>query len=200
QGGTDRAGDAYDASATGDVGTPVPDPNPLDCNGHGSHVAGTAAGFGVLADGTTYRGPYDQLTHDTHSFAVGPGVAPLAELYAVRVFGCTGTTDVVAEALEWAVDNDMDVVNLSLAAAFGTPDPSDALAADSAVAAGVVVVAAAGNDGDIPYVLSSPGSSSKAIAVAAAEAKRPSATLALPATGGDPARTTIAINANAAGF
>ena len=198
KGGIDLVGDAFDASATGDAATPVPDPNPLDCNGHGSHVAGTAAGFGVLADGTTYRGPYDQLTHGTHSFAIGPGVAPLAELYAVRVFGCSGTTDMVAEALEWAVDNDMDVANLSLAAAFGTPDSSDAVAADSAVKAGVVVVAAAGNDGDIPYVLSSPGASSKAIAVAAAEARRPSAELALPAAGGDPARTVVAIDANAA--
>jgi subtilisin family serine protease len=198
KGGIDLVGDAYDASAVGDAATPVPDPNPLDCTGHGSHVAGTAAGFGVLADGTTYRGPYDQLTHGSHSFAIGPGVAPLAELYAVRVFGCTGTTDVIAEALEWAVDNDMDVANLSLAAAFGTPDSSDAVAADSAAKAGVVVVAAAGNDGDIPYVLSSPGASSKAIAVAAAEAQRPSAELALPAAGGDPARAVVALDANAA--
>ena len=29
---------------------PAPDPNPLDCNGHGSHVAGTAAGYGVNAE------------------------------------------------------------------------------------------------------------------------------------------------------
>ena len=41
----------------------LPDPNPLDCEstsgsvGHGSHVAGTAAGFGVKADGTTFAGP-----------------------------------------------------------------------------------------------------------------------------------------------
>ncbi|HEX7840239.1 MAG TPA: S8 family serine peptidase, partial [Kofleriaceae bacterium] len=201
KGGIDLVGDAYDASATGDAGTPVPDPNPLDCHGHGSHVAGTAAGFGVLADGTTYLGPYDQLTHGTHSFAIGPGVAPLAELYAVRVFGCSGTTDVVAEALEWAVDNDMDVVNLSLGAAFGTPDSVEAVAADSAVAAGVVVVAAAGNDGvdslvPVPYLVSSPAASSKAIAVAAGEVPRPSAELALPTAGGDPARTTVAIDAN----
>ena len=40
-----------------------PDPNPLDCNGHGSHVAGTAAGFGVIADGRTYTGPYNATTY-----------------------------------------------------------------------------------------------------------------------------------------
>ncbi|MFL5272166.1 MAG: S8 family serine peptidase, partial [Anaeromyxobacteraceae bacterium] len=43
KGGTDLVGDAYDADDPTSV--PVPDPNPLDCNGHGSHVAGTAAGF-----------------------------------------------------------------------------------------------------------------------------------------------------------
>ncbi|HEY0782475.1 MAG TPA: S8 family serine peptidase, partial [Thermoanaerobaculia bacterium] len=48
-GGTDFAGDAY----TG-ANAPVPDPNPMDCNGHGSHVSGTAAGFGVTASGATF--------------------------------------------------------------------------------------------------------------------------------------------------
>jgi minor extracellular serine protease Vpr len=61
KGGTDLVGDDYDAGNPDSI--PVPDPNPLDCNGHGSHVAGTVAGYGVLADGTTYHGPYDQLTH-----------------------------------------------------------------------------------------------------------------------------------------
>jgi subtilisin family serine protease len=201
KGGIDLVGDAYDAGATGPAAIPVPDPNPLDCDGHGTHVAGIAAGFGVLADGATYRGPYDQLTLGTHDFAVGPGVAPGAELYAVRVFGCTGTTDVIAEALEWTVDNDMDVANLSLGAAFGTKDSADAVATDSAVKAGVVVVAAAGNDNTdrlVPYLVSAPAASSKAIAVAAGEQPRPSAQLALPATGGDPARILVALDSNAA--
>jgi subtilisin family serine protease len=198
KGGIDLVGNDYDANGTGDALIPVPDPNPLDCNGHGSHVAGTAAGFGVLADGSTYRGPYDQLTHGTHAFAIGPGVAPKADLYAVRVFGCSGTTDVIAEALDWAVDNDMDIVNMSLGAALGTADSADAVAADNAVKAGVTVVAAAGNDGDTPYLVSSPGASKKSIAVAAAEAQRPSANIALPTTTGIPARTIVALDANAA--
>src|SRR4051794_15361981 len=56
KGGIDLVGDAYDASATLADGspdlakrTPHPDSNPLDCNGHGSHVAGTAAGSGVVS-------------------------------------------------------------------------------------------------------------------------------------------------------
>src|SRR6266699_1797208 len=47
KGGYDFVGDAYNADIPGSV--PAPDPNPLDCNGHGSHTAGTLAGFGVLS-------------------------------------------------------------------------------------------------------------------------------------------------------
>jgi subtilisin family serine protease len=54
KGGVDLVGDSYNADPNSPDYQPVPhpDPNPLDCNGHGTHVAGTAAGFGVLADGS----------------------------------------------------------------------------------------------------------------------------------------------------
>jgi subtilisin family serine protease len=83
-GGTDFAGDAY----TG-ANSPVPDPNPTDCNDHGSHVAGTAAGFGVQSDGTTYPGPYSPST-PFNSLRIGNGVAPSTLLYSLRVFGYKG--------------------------------------------------------------------------------------------------------------
>ena len=204
KGGTDLVGDAYDASSDDPaINTPVPDPNPLDCNGHGSHVAGSAAGFGVTAQGMTFNGPYDQNTHSNFAFSIGPGVAPRADLYAVRVFGCEGSTDVVTEALDWAVDNDMDVVNMSLGADFGSGDSADALAADAAVRAGVVVVISAGNAGDIRYILGSPGTSTKSITVAASAKEGFDATvnMALPAIPAGPAARTIqAINANGAAF
>ena len=81
----------------------------------------------------------------SNSFRIGPGVAPKADLYAVRVFGCFGSTNVVVEALDWAVDHDMDVVNMSLGSDYGTSDSADALASDNAAKAGIVVVASSGN-------------------------------------------------------
>ena len=75
----------------------------------------------MLGDGTQYTGSYDNLTHVNNTFSIGPGVAPKADLYAVRVFGCEGSTNVVIEAIEWAIDNDMDVINMSLGSDFGPP-------------------------------------------------------------------------------
>src|SRR5262249_52391557 len=79
---------------------------------------------------------------------------------------------------------------------------ADSVASDNAVAAGVTVVSAAGNDGDVRYILSSPGASTKGLAVAATPKYRflPTANLALPATATDAARTITAINANAVPF
>jgi len=195
KGGIDLVGDDYNADNTSPDYQPIPHPdnNPLDCNSHGTHVAGTATGFGVLADGSTFHGPYNQLTYQNNSFGVGPGVAPLADLYSIRVFGCAGSTDVVTQAIEWAVDNDMDVINMSLGSDFATGVSDDALAADAAVKAGLVVVSAAGNAGDIPYVLGSPGASVKGIAVAASarEASDRTANFSL-STGA----TMTALNAN----
>ncbi len=168
KGGTDLVGDDYDANTAGSV--PAPDPNPLDCNGHGSHVSGTAAGFGVAKDGTTYHGPYNEAVYST-GFGIGPGVAPLADLYMVRIFGCSGTTDVVTDAIEWAVQNDMDVISMSLGAAYGPASSSDSIAADNAAKAGIIVVAAAGNEGPAPYVTGDPGSATRAISVAAMNAR-----------------------------
>jgi len=168
KGGTDLVGDAYDADVATSV--PVPDPNPLDCNGHGSHVSGTAAGFGVTNDGATYHGPYNEAAYAA-GFGIGPGVAPLADLYMVRVFGCTGSTDVVAEAIDWAVHNDMDVISMSLGSPYGVTGTSDAIASDNAAKAGIIVVAAGGNNGPAPYIVSDPGTATHTISVAAMNAR-----------------------------
>ena len=181
KGGIDLVGDSYNADSTDPAYQPVPhpDPNPLDCQGHGSHVAGTAAGSGVTASGATFTGPYNLSTVPGNSWNVGPGVAPKADLYAIRVFGCAGSTDVVVDAIDWAVDNDMDVINMSLGSPFGSNDDPDAEATNNAAKAGVVVVASAGNEGPSSYIAGTPGVANGAIAVAANDgtASFPGATL-----------------------
>jgi len=182
-GGFDFAGDLYNANCTDEQQaanicsrTPAPDEDPMDCGGHGTHVAGTVAGVGVLADGSSYAGPY-HAAMSMDGFKVGPGVAPEAELYALRVFGCSGSTALVPLALEWAIDPDgdgdfsdrMDVVNMSLGSARGRADDASALATQAAVDAGIIVVASAGNSGDSYYVVGSPSVADGAISVASSQ-------------------------------
>jgi subtilisin family serine protease len=189
-GGYDFAGDNYDPSAglpgsddpnLADA-TPQPDPNPLDCNGHGTHVAGTAAGYGVTTGGVTYTGSYTDTANDIPTFesqfSVGPGMAPSATLYALKIFGCGegGTSsDLITQALDWAAAPDgdtnhhLDVVNMSLGSDFSPPDDPDAVAANNASLAGITVVAASGNSGDLFNVGGAPGNAIRAIGVAASD-------------------------------
>jgi len=170
--GTDFVGDDYNASSDDPAeSTPAPDPDPKDCNGHGSHVSGSAAGFGVLADGSTYGGPYDATTY-TNDFRIGPGVAPEADVIAVRVFGCAGSSseDVIVAALEYAFEQGADVVNMSLGSPFGRDDEPSTVASNTLAENGTVVVASAGNEGAGAYVTGAPAVASRAISVAAVDA------------------------------
>lgn len=174
-GGTDLAGNTYNANDPA-TAVPQPDDNPLDCGGHGTHVAGTAGGYGVAADGTTYRGPWDASTpFDT--MGIGPGVAPEATLYGIKVFGCEGSTNLVVEGLDWAMDpngdgdfsDHLDVVNMSLGSDYGSAQDPDSVASGNAVEAGISVIASAGNSGDTYEISGSPGNATKALSVAASE-------------------------------
>ena len=166
-GGYDFVGNDYDAESSDPAAyTPKPDSDPLDCNGHGSHVAGTAAGYGVNANGSTYAGPYNTSVNFSN-LRIGPGVAPQASLYALKVFGCEGSTDVTDVAIEWAVDPNgdgdfsdrLDVINMSLGSDFGGTEDTTTVAADNAVSAGVIVVASAGNSSDSYFITGSPATS-----------------------------------------
>jgi uncharacterized repeat protein (TIGR01451 family) len=167
-GGYDFAGDAY----TG-ANTPSPDPDPMDCFGHGTHVAGTAAGVGVRTDGTPFAGPFAADT-PLDGLRIGPGVAPEAQIYALRVFGCGGGTALVPQAIDWALDPNgdgsladrLDIINLSLGTSFGQAESVTALAAENAARTGMLVVAASGNSGDTFFLTSEPGSSGRSISVA----------------------------------
>lgn len=101
------------------------DDDPYDDNGHGTHVAGIAAA-------------------EKNGYLV-VGVAPGVELYALKILSAAGEGEYshLIAALGWAVDNGMDVVNMSL----GGHEPSEALrdAVAAAHAAGVTMVGASGN-------------------------------------------------------
>ena len=130
------------------------DADPIDDYGHGTHVAGIAAGNGVLK-----------------------GVAPDAKIIAAKVLNSSGRgywSDIIA-ALELSMDpnNDddysdhVDIVNMSLGGS-GNPDDAMSQTVNNAVDAGVVVVVSAGNGGPMPFSIGSPGTAKKAITVASA--------------------------------
>jgi len=126
---------------------------PADNNGHGTHVAGIAAGSGSVSGGK-YR-----------------GVAPDASLLAAKVLRGDGSgmmSDVMA-GIEWAVEQGAQVINLSLGGPPTPCDGSDALSTmcDAAVDAGVVVCVAAGNSGPGSRTIGSPGCARKVITVGA---------------------------------
>jgi subtilisin family serine protease len=164
-GGTDLVGDAYNADDPTSV--PMGDSNPMDCNGHGTGTASLIAGFGENSDGTTYTGAYDATNPNMSSLKISPGFAPKALLYPVRVFGCAGSTNVVVEAIDWAITNHMDVINMSLGSDEGFADDPDAVAAANAASMGIIVCSAAGNAGDSYYIHSSPASATGTLSVAA---------------------------------
>jgi len=87
----------------------------------------------------------------------------------LRVFGCGGSasTEVIIQALDFAVEHDLDVVNMSLGSPYGRPDDPLSVASDNTVKAGVVVVASAGNSGEANYITGAPAAATRALSVAA---------------------------------
>ncbi|HTK82783.1 MAG TPA: S8 family serine peptidase [Bacteroidota bacterium] len=121
------------------------DADPMDDNGHGTHVAGIVAA-------------------NTDSVK---GVAPTATLYAFKALNAAGTgmdSDVL-EAIERAVDPDqngddtdkLDIVNMSLGTNGGSPTDPTSIAVDNATRLGIVFCVAAGNSGARTPVLGKEG-------------------------------------------
>ncbi len=129
-----------------------PDPDPIDFEGHGTHVADIVGG--------------------TH------GVAPKVSLYALKVCSsvdtaCSGVG--LIRAMDWAIDpngdgstsDHLDVVNMSLGSDYGESFDDDlSLAIDSASKLGMLTVAAAGNGGNAPYIAGTPANAKSALSVA----------------------------------
>ncbi|KAI9146073.1 peptidase S8/S53 domain-containing protein [Paraphysoderma sedebokerense] len=131
--GHDFAGDKYGVNDA----LPMEGGSPLDCSGHGTHVAGIIGGKDDKVQG------------------VAPGVI----LGAYRVFGCGAGTenDLILAAMEKAFNDGMDVINLSLGGGPVYETYPTAQAANLLAKHGVIVVSAQGNDGDAGlYYTSSP--------------------------------------------
>jgi minor extracellular serine protease Vpr len=151
-------------------GPEAPDPDPIDDGsqaGHGTHVAHIIGGVG--------------------------GVAPGADIYAVKVCSSVSTSCsgiALIQGMEFAVDPDgdgdtsdaVDIINMSLGSPYGQPFDDDlSLAVDNATALGVLTVASAGNSADKPFIVGSPSATSTALSVA--QTQVPSASLQLISDG-----------------
>lgn len=146
--GWDFVGDDYNADPGSPLFNPVPSPDPFpdDCNGHGSHVAGIIGANGELK-----------------------GVAPDVTFGAYRVFGCEGSTeaDIMIAAMQAALADGMQVLNMSIGSGFTWPQYPTAQAADRLVTSGMVVVASIGNNGTSGvFAAGAPGLGHKVIGVA----------------------------------
>jgi len=146
--GFDFVGDAYNNDITSPAYNPIPTPDPFpdDCNGHGTHVSGIVGANGQLK-----------------------GVAPEVTFHAYRVFGCNGSTsaDIMLAAMEQAMDDGTDVVNMSIGSALAWPNYPTSQGADRLVKHGIVVVASIGNEGALGlYAAAAPGNGKDVIGVA----------------------------------
>jgi serine protease AprX len=134
---------------------------PYDDNGHGTHVAGCAAGSGEKADGH-FKGP-----------------APEANLVGVKVLSGQGSGSMagIIKGIQWVIDNkdryNIKVMNLSLGGPANLKEKDDlvSLAIKRAADAGIVPLIAAGNSGPMKYTIGTPAICSEALTVGAYDDK-----------------------------
>jgi minor extracellular serine protease Vpr len=113
---------------------------------HGTHVAG------IIAANGKFR-----------------GIAPGADIIAYRALGPGGfgTSEQVIAAIEKAIEDQVDIINLSLGNSVNGPDWPTSIALNKAVESGIIAVTSSGNSGPELWTVGSPGTASKAISVGA---------------------------------
>lgn len=130
------------------------DATPFDGDGHGTHVAGIIGG-----DGTASGGVYK-------------GVAPQCLIYAAKVISDAGNgnSSTLLAGLDWLVGQGVNIINISLGINNEVDNGTDPVSAacNAAVAAGIVVVVAAGNDGPATYTVNAPAAAADVITVGSA--------------------------------
>lgn len=124
------------------------DTDPMDDNGHGTHVAGIICGNSSTITG----GAKDASVY----------------MYKALDQNGSGSTSTVLAAIEHAVNDSVQVLNLSLGTPSGSADDPLSAAVNRAVRAGIIVIVAAGNSGDFSSV-NSPGLAALALTVGATE-------------------------------
>ena len=128
---------------------------PWDPDGHGTHVAGLAAGTGISSAGK-------------HK-----GVAPDADVVGVRINSVSDAVKGIQWVMEHKEELNIGVLNISMGdfAAWSYKNDPWAQAAEKAIEAGLVVCAAAGNDGPSEFNINTPGIHPDVITVGALDNK-----------------------------
>lgn len=123
------------------------DADPMDDQGHGTHVAGTV---GAIRDSSGVV-----------------GVAPEVDLYGVKVLASDGrgSWSWIISALDWCIDQGIQVANFSLGSS-GNPGTTVEAAFNNAESRGLVLVASAGNSGSGADTVGYPAKYNSVIAVA----------------------------------
>lgn len=164
-----------------------PDPSAADQQGHGTATA-------MAAGGVMNAGPLATIS----------GVAPAAYLGSYKVFGTPGYNDgapddAIIAAMEDALGDGMDIISMSLGGdiAFDLEFDVEAQVLSVIRSAGMIAVIAAGNNGNDPNTIASPGDSPDAISVgasnndrvfaASAQLSSASPLMAIPGTGANSA-------------